>query len=130
MRINSVFLYVILTGLVLLMAMLSLKIGYTPLSFEAVFHGLFSSASNDVTAIVIQEIRLPRTLLAVLVGATLGLSGAALQGFLRNPLAEPGLLGVSNGAALGAVVAMYGGWAAATSFGLPVAAMAGAMAAV
>ena len=51
-------------------------------------------------------------MLALLVGAALGLSGAVLQGFTRNPLAEPGLLGVSTGAALGAVIAIYFGLAA------------------
>ena len=60
-------------------------------------------------SLVMREIRLPRALLAVMVGASLGLSGAALQGYLRNPMAEPGLLGVSGAAALGAVVALYTG---------------------
>ena len=55
-------------------------------------------------SVVMREIRLPRALLAVMVGASLGLAGAALQGYLRNPLAEPGLIGVSGAAALGAVL--------------------------
>ncbi|MGQ2941157.1 MAG: FecCD family ABC transporter permease [Blastomonas fulva] len=61
---------------------------------------------------IIAELRLPRTLLAAMVGAALGLSGAAMQGYLRNPLADPGLFGVSSGAALGAVISLYFGYAA------------------
>ncbi len=76
-----------------------------------------------------REIRLPRAVLALLIGAGLGLSGAALQGYLRNPLAEPGLLGVSGAAALGAVVALYTGLAAAFPLALPLMALAGAFAA-
>jgi iron complex transport system permease protein len=58
-------------------------------------------------AIIVGEIRLPRTLLALIVGAAMGLSGAALQGFLRNPLVDPGLIGASQGAALGAALVFY-----------------------
>lgn len=76
---------------------------------------------------VVWEIRLPRVILALLVGATLGLAGAAMQGFLRNPLAEPGILGVSSGAALGAVVVLYFGLSAAAWYWLPGAAIAGAL---
>ncbi len=76
--------------------------------------------------LVMREIRLPRALLGVMIGASLGLSGAALQGYLRNPLAEPGLIGVSGSAALGAVLAIHTGLAAATTLALPVAALAGA----
>ncbi len=61
---------------------------------------------------IIAELRLPRTLLAAMVGAALGLSGGAMQGYLRNPLADPGLFGVSSGAALGAVISLYFGYAA------------------
>lgn len=76
--------------------------------------------------LVMREIRLPRALLAVTVGVALGVSGAAMQGYLRNPLAEPGLLGVSGSAALGAVVAIHTGLAAAQPLGLPLAALLGA----
>ncbi|MDO5641316.1 MAG: iron ABC transporter permease, partial [Paracoccus sp. (in: a-proteobacteria)] len=72
----------------------------------------------------------PRVVLAVLVGAALGLSGAAMQGYLRNPLAEPGLIGVSGSAALGAVIALQTGLAAAFALALPLAALAGAATAV
>ena len=73
--------------------------------------------------VILKEIRLPRTLLAVLVGGTLGLCGAALQGLLRNPLAEPGLLGASSGAAFGAVIMFYFGLAGAASLLLPLGAV-------
>ncbi|MDR9485280.1 MULTISPECIES: FecCD family ABC transporter permease [Sediminimonas] len=80
--------------------------------------------------LVMQEIRLPRALLAVMIGLSLGLSGAAMQGYLRNPLAEPGLIGVSGSAALGAVVAIHTGFSAAWAYGLPLSALAGALAGV
>lgn len=67
------------------------------------------SGQGDAVTLVMREIRLPRAILAVLVGISLGLSGAALQGYLRNPLAEPGLIGVSGSAALGAVIALHSG---------------------
>lgn len=76
---------------------------------------------------ILFELRLPRTLLAVFVGGALGLSGAALQGYTRNPLADPGLLGVSSMAALGAVIALYYGLTALVPWALPVAAISGAL---
>jgi iron complex transport system permease protein len=69
-------------------------------------------ATGDPRWPIIAELRLPRTLLAGIVGAGLGLSGAVMQGYLRNPLADPGLFGVSAGAALGAVLSLYFGYAA------------------
>lgn len=79
----------------------------------------------DPRSIIIVELRLPRTVLAILVGAALGLSGAVMQGYLRNPLADPGLFGVSSGAALGAVLSLYFGFAAQLWL-LPAFALAGA----
>ncbi len=79
----------------------------------------------DPRSIIMVELRLPRTVLALLVGAALGLSGAVMQGYLRNPLADPGLFGVSSGAALGAVLALYFGYAAQVWL-LPAFALAGA----
>lgn len=76
---------------------------------------------------IIAELRMPRTVLAMLVGAALGLSGAVMQGYLRNPLADPGLFGVSAGAALGAVISLYFGYAA-SAWLLPAFALAGAAA--
>ena len=82
----------------------------------------------DPRWLIIIELRLPRTILAAIVGAGLGLSGAAMQGYLRNPLADPGLFGVSAAAALGAVVSMFFGF---TLFWLlPAFALAGAAAAM
>ena len=68
--------------------------------------------SGDPRWLIIMELRLPRTVLAAAVGAGLGLSGAAMQGYLRNPLADPGLFGVSAGAALGAVISLFFGYTA------------------
>ena len=79
--------------------------------------------------LVIWSIRLPRSLAAFLVGAALGISGAALQGLLRNPLAEPGVLGVSASAALAATFSLYYGLAALSIWVLPIAAIIGALAA-
>lgn len=75
---------------------------------------------------IVFGLRLPRTILALLVGGALGLSGAALQGYTRNPLAEPGVLGVSSSAALGAVLTLYLGMASEAHWILPAAAMVGA----
>jgi iron complex transport system permease protein len=80
--------------------------------------------------LVMREIRLPRALLGLMVGAALGLSGAAMQGYLRNPLAEPGLIGVSGSSALGAVLAIQLGLYAAFPMALPLMALAGAVASV
>lgn len=77
--------------------------------------------------LIMAEIRLPRALLGLMVGAILGLSGAVLQGLLRNPLAEPGLLGVSASASLGAVLAIHGGLVAVHAYALPLSALVGAL---
>ena len=74
-----------------------------------------------------RDIRLPRTLLALLIGATFGLSGAALQGLLRNPLAEPALFGAPQAAVGGASFVIAYGLAGATSFAVPLAGIAGAL---
>lgn len=89
--------------------------------------GLPQNAS--AARLILVEIRLPRALLAFLIGGILGLSGAVLQGYLRNPLAEPGLLGVSGGASLGAVIAIHTGAASAFALALPLGGLAGAAAA-
>ena len=85
---------------------------------------------TSIESLIFFDIRLPRALLAALVGASLGLAGAALQGLLRNPLAEPGIIGVSNGAALGAVIVFYYGFAGYAWFVLPLAGLLGALLAV
>ncbi len=81
--------------------------------------------SDDPRGWIITQLRLPRALLAASIGAVLGLSGAVLQGYLRNPLADPGVLGVSSGAALGAVLSIFFGFAA-NPWVLPGFGMAGA----
>jgi iron complex transport system permease protein len=84
---------------------------------------------DTLARLIVTDLRLPRTLLALLVGGTLGLSGAVLQGLTRNPLAEPALLGVSTGAALGAVLAIYFGVTAIFGIAGPVLGLVGALAA-
>ena len=91
--------------------------------------GIGLPQNSDAARLVFMEIRVPRALLGLLVGAALGLSGAVLQGYLRNPLAEPGLLGISGGAALGAVSAIHSGIAAQFALALPIGGLAGAGAA-
>lgn len=90
-------------------------------ALSAIWNGI-----DSIEALVLMEIRLPRLLLAIVIGATLGLAGAALQGMLRNPLAGPGLVGVSNFAALGAVIALYFGFAGMAWYVLPLGGMVGA----
>jgi iron complex transport system permease protein len=85
---------------------------------------------GEAGRLIFWEIRLPRAVLGALVGAALGLSGAALQGYLRNPLAEPGLIGISSGAALGAVVAIHLGLSHAVALALPAGGLIGGGAAM
>jgi len=77
--------------------------------------------------LIVTDLRLPRAILACLVGGALGLSGAVMQGLTRNPLAEPGLLGVTTGAALGAVIAIYFGMATEYLLAAPVMGLIGAL---
>ena len=86
-------------------------------------------AHDDLARLIVTDLRLPRSVLALLVGSSLGLSGAVLQGLTRNPLAEPGLLGVSTGAALGAVLAIYFGVTLVAGIGGPLLGLVGALAA-
>ena len=103
----------------------SLLIGEAQLGFAASLDGLMTH--QGAAGLIIYEIRLPRTLLAVLVGAVLGLSGAALQGLMRNPLADSSIFGAPQAAAFGAVAVLYSGFAGALSWALPLAAMGMAM---
>jgi iron complex transport system permease protein len=119
----------ILTALLLPLALTSLCVGETLLAPWTALAALFGSGV-DWVIIVVQEIRAPRTLLALAVGAILGLGGAALQGLTRNPLAEPGLLGASGGAALGAVIVLYSGLATVSDWFLPAGAVTGALVSV
>jgi iron complex transport system permease protein len=115
--------------LTLALFFLSLTVGPAAVAFGDSMRALFSTSGGTI-ALIMQEIRLPRAVLGLMIGVTLGLSGAALQGWLRNPLAEPALLGVSASASLGAVIAIYTGLSALFPLGLPLAALAGAVAAV
>jgi len=90
----------------------------------------FGLGPPELAGTILREIRLPRTLLGALVGGTLGLCGAGLQGLMRNPLAEPGILGVSSGAAFGAVLVFYFGLAATDSLLLAGGAVLGSLAAL
>ena len=107
----------------LLAVLASVFVGAAGLSLEETLSALMGQG-DPVHATIIWELRVPRALLAAIVGAGLGASGAALQGFTRNPLAGPGILGFSAMAALGAVLALYFGrtalvpWAALSSTAL------------
>jgi len=125
---------VVLTASLLALLLLALSLGkvtFTPTEILTALSDSASSAPRDemsaVLRTIVLDIRLPRALLAALVGATLALAGAALQGVFRNPLAEPGLIGVSSCASLGAVVAIYYGLSALAWFVLPVMAILGAL---
>ena len=100
----------------LLAVLLACSLGETPMALGKVLATLFGG--GDATSqTIVWSIRLPRALAAWIVGASLGLSGAAMQGLLRNPLAEPGVLGVSVTASLGAVIAIYYGFSASFEIG-------------
>ncbi|KCZ56629.1 FecCD family ABC transporter permease [Hyphomonas chukchiensis] len=103
-------------------------LGSTPMSPERVLAAFFG-AGDAGDRLVIWQIRLPRALAAYMVGASLGISGAALQGLLRNPLAEPGVLGVSATASLAATFSLYYGLVALSPWILPLSAILGALAA-
>ena len=111
-----------------LVIVLACLLGSTPLGGGRVIAAVLGQGTQgDMT--VVWQIRLPRALAAFGVGAALGVSGAALQGLLRNPLAEPGILGVSASAALAATFAIFYGLTELSAWALPVAAIIGALAA-
>lgn len=114
----------LLIALLVLVFVASLMFGPARLSgIEALIALLGRDAGP--AGLIMLEIRLPRALLGLLVGGILGLTGAALQGFLRNPLAEPGVTGVSGGASLAAVVALYSGFSESFLLALPLAGIFG-----
>ncbi|HVX39647.1 MAG TPA: iron ABC transporter permease [Gemmatimonadaceae bacterium] len=118
--------WTVLAACVIAAMLAAVAVGTIDLPLPAVWHAMLGTGDRT-TVFVVRALRLPRVVLALLVGAGLGMSGAALQGTMRNPLAEPYLLGVSGGAAVGAVIATALGLAVAL---LPFAAFAGAVAAV
>src|SRR5690606_37119672 len=113
----------VLGGLILVLGIVSLAVGKVWVPPWHIFSG-----ENATRTFIILDLRLPRTLLAILVGGVLGLAGAVMQGYLRNPLADPGVLGVSACAAFGAVMAIWFGIAGAAVWVLPLCAMAAAIA--
>jgi iron complex transport system permease protein len=132
-KVNSHRRLMIATGglavLVALLALGSLGTGPVRLSPLTVIDALFGGGT-DTQRIIVGEIRLPRMILGLAIGAILGLSGAALQGLLRNPLASPSLFGAPQSAAFGAVLMIALGWADVRSYALPVAGVTMAFASV
>lgn len=119
-----------LNGLLALALLLLIPVSLTLGAIDLALGSTLVSAvqgNNDINSLILRELRLPRTLIALIVGASLGLCGAALQGLLRNPLASPGLLGSSSGAALLAVITLYFGLHSQAPWLLPLAGMLGAL---
>ena len=126
--------------LLLLLAVTTLCLFCLSLMLPSNFSGTYTAApflllellndDTDLAHTILIELRIPRATLALFVGASLGLAGAAMQGLLRNPLAEPGVVGVSGSAALGATLAFYTGLATIAPLALPLGGIAGALAAV
>ena len=85
--------------------------------------GLFSGSVNDIETTIVWDGRLPRFIVGVLVGFSLGAAGTIMQGLFKNPMASPGVIGIDSGAALGAVVVIYLGLAAKSLFALPLSAI-------
>lgn len=120
----------LLGALLLLLALFSLSVGPTGFDAMAMVQAFHASPESSAVATILWDIRLPRVAAAILSGLALGASGAAMQGLLRNPLAEPGTMGVSASAALAATAMVYFGFAAAGwRWLVPVAAIGGALAA-
>ena len=108
------------------MTILSTFVGYARLDVLQAVSDVFRG-ERSLPAAVLLELRLPRSLMGCFVGFSLGITGAAMQGLLRNPLAEPGVIGISGAAAFGAVVVFYSGLAGALSLALPLGGIAGAV---
>jgi iron complex transport system permease protein len=119
----------LLLALLISAAAVSMLAGDAPLSLSDIARWLAGSGAA-IPDMILGEIRAPRIVLAAFTGFVLGLAGAAVQAFLRNPLAEPSLLGASNCAALGAVIVIYLGLSGTLSYGVPVAACLAALVSV
>lgn len=117
---------VILFAAALLSALVSLTIGPAQLGLGETAAALLGRG-DETARVIVWELRLPRTLLALMIGATLAMAGAVLQGYVRNPLASPDLLGASGFAALGAVLVLHFGAAHVYSLAVPAAAIAMAL---
>jgi iron complex transport system permease protein len=116
----------VLAALAILSILGAVRLGAVPLTTAAVLDAI-RGVGDPATITIVRELRLPRALQAALAGAALAVSGATFQALLRNPLAEPYILGVSSGAAVGAVVTVVTGLAVRFIWSLPLAAFAGAV---
>ena len=96
----------VLVGLAVVAGLASIAIGSKPIGLDGVWHGLVAPTGTE-NDIIIRSLRVPRTELAVLAGIALGVAGSLIQGHTRNPLADPGLLGVTSGAAFAVVVGIF-----------------------
>ena len=121
--------YALLVGLLALAVVVSLRVGAVGMTTAEVLAAL-AGDGDPVRVTIVRTLRLPRAAAAALVGAALAVSGAVFQALLRNPLADPYVLGVSGGAAAGAVLAVVVGWGLAAAWAIPLAAFVGAVAAV
>lgn len=119
-------LYLCLSALVIAIMLISLLYGSADLTILDILTGLVS-LNDDPASLIVWEIRMPRILLSAIIGFTLGLAGAALQGYLRNPLADAGILGVSASSGFGAILAIYYGLAAINSYFIPLTALGAAI---
>lgn len=122
-RITITFLVIAL----IVLTLISLNAGRVWLPLSMWLDAFGPTGAEDPRWVIIYELRLPRTLLGIIVGGALGMMGAAMQGYTRNPLADPALLGISSMAALGAVLSLYFSLPSQNFWLLPVMAMAGAL---
>ena len=126
---KEVFLFAVLMGLVLLGGFFSIAYGSWQIEVSHVLKivllklGLFSGTVDAVETTIVWDGRMPRFIVAFLVGFSLAAAGCIMQGIFKNPMASPGVLGISSGAALGAVIAIYLGLAAKSLFALPLCAV-------
>jgi iron complex transport system permease protein len=120
---------ILLGAIALTAVLLSVAVGAVPLPIAAVIQGA-RGIGDPTTVAIVQQLRLPRAIVAALVGAALAASGATFQALLRNPLAEPYILGVSGGAAVGAVAVIVLGVGARHAWAVPAAAFGGALLAI
>lgn len=116
----------VLAALVVASIIAAVRLGAVSMSFGALIDAL-RGVGDPTTVTIVRELRLPRALQAALAGAALAMSGATFQALLRNPLAEPYILGVSSGAAAGAVLTVVTGWSLQFVWALPLAAFLGAI---
>ena len=128
-KIASLKLEIILILLIGILFVISLTTGKHSFSLVQTMNELINNQSSIYTLILV-ELRLPRALIAIVTGATLGVSGAVLQSLLRNPLASPGIIGSSSGAALFSVIVLYFGLHTWAQWLLPIAGMVGALSAM